>query len=301
MIIALLLIALLQDGPIRTAPTADPAPQEGSAPAADPGPACTFGGRPVRAAGCPTPPGRLAFDVPIPPVAAQPEGPVLTRIEDCSDPAKRRPSEEEFTCAARFRTEEWMRSVQPDRDQIDWESSAPAADTVERMAEYCAVVANRGPNEHEFDCVMRLEYARRPAGRVGSPGFRVSPDGSDIPAWAFADPAGWEASQCGAEGDDACRRQARNRLAMARAGMAAEAPASGGASGDGQNCRMVMRRSESGFGGSLSRVCGDESGSGAALDALRSTTRPVAEPCDRPATLETQEAWIARCRALPPR
>ena len=46
MILALLLIALLQDGPVRTAP--EPPPQESATPHADPGPACTFGGRPVR-------------------------------------------------------------------------------------------------------------------------------------------------------------------------------------------------------------------------------------------------------------
>lgn len=195
MIVALLLFALVQDGPVRTAPTAVPAPQEGPAVPADPAAHCTFGGRPVSGPGCP---------------------PVVRR-----------------------------RLV----------TGAPASGT----------------------------------------------DGS-VPAWALDDPAGWEASQCGTPGDDACRRQARNRLAMARAGVAAEAPAE--ASGGGataQNCRMVMRRSENGFGGSLSRICGDEADTEATLNRLEDSMRPAVEPCDRPATMETQEAWIARCRALPPR
>ncbi len=126
--------------------------------------------------------------------------------------------------------------------------------------------------------------------------------GPEVPGWALSDPARWETSQCGADGDEACRRQARNRLAMARAGAAAEAPAAGGGpSAAPQNCRMVMQRSESGFGGSLTRVCGDGVEAGAAADRLQDFLRPAPEPCDRPASLETQEAWIARCRALPPR
>lgn len=121
------------------------------------------------------------------------------------------------------------------------------------------------------------------------------------PAWALADPARWETSQCGAAGDEACRRRARNRLAMARAGIAAEPPGPTGGGTAPQDCRMVMQRSESGFGGSLSRVCGDGAEAEAALDRLQQSLRPAVEPCDRPAALETQDAWIARCRALPAR
>lgn len=240
MIVALLFIALLQDGPVRTAP--EPSPQESATPRADPGPACTFGGRPVRAPGCPTPEGRVAIDV-------------------------------------------------------DLTGPGPALPPV-RTSEDCKIAANRGPAETEFDCAMRADRA---AGRVGSLGFRVAPDGSDIPAWALDDPTAWEASQCGAAGDDACRRQARNRLAMARAGLATDTPAVGGGAAPPGNCRMVMRRSQDGFGGSLSRICGDEAEAEVTLNRLEGALRPAAEPCDRPASLETQDAWIARCRALPPR
>lgn len=224
MIVTLLLIALQQDGPVRTAPPAEPAPQEGAEPA-DPGPVCTFGGRPVRSPGCPAPQSRIASE-PVPPPAG---------AEEDSNP---------------------------------WAALPPAT-----------------PGEGGYS----RSAAAAPATESG------------VPAWALGDPARWELSQCGASGDDACRRQARNRLAMARAGVAAEAPAAGGASGDGQNCRMVMRRSESGFGGSLSRVCGDEAAVEDLLGRLDVPARPAAEPCDRPATLESQDAWIARCRALPPR
>ncbi|MDQ3125144.1 MAG: hypothetical protein M3Q74_06005, partial [Pseudomonadota bacterium] len=97
------------------------------------------------------------------------------------------------------------------------------------------------------------------------------------------------------------RRQARNRLAMARAGLATEPSGAGGSAAAPDNCRMVMRRSQDGFGGSLSRVCGDGAEAEAALDRLQESLRPAVEPCDQPATLESQDAWIARCRALPPR
>lgn len=268
MIVALLLMALMQDGPVQ----------------------------PTRPA--------LAFDVSAyaevvrareGQAATQPALGVAARIEDCNDPARRRPGEEAFTCASRVRTEAWIRSVRADGNEIEWEPGA----AVQRISEHCAVAANREPNEAEFDCALRLSYALRGDERVGRPGFRTGRTDGAVPAWALDDAARWETNQCGAAGDEVCLRQARNRLAMARAGMSAEAPASGGAPGDGQNCRMVMRRSESGFGGSLSRVCGDEAESAAALERLRETMRPAVEPCDRPASLETQDAWIARCRALP--
>ena len=150
----------------------------------------------------------------------------------------------------------------------------------------------------------RCTFGRRPISGPGcpTPPARAAADpDAEVPAWALSDPARWELSECGAGGDDACRRRARNRLAMARAGVAAEVPAGGGSTGDGQNCRMLMRRSENGFGGSLSRICGDAAEAEAALDLLNAPLQPAAEPCDRPATLESQDAWIARCRALPPR
>ncbi|MDP2763812.1 MAG: hypothetical protein Q8O54_03130 [Brevundimonas sp.] len=222
MIVALLLIALLQDGPVQTAPpTAEaPAPALSGQDAGESG----------QTAG-----------------AAEP-----SVREICDSPANRRVTESAFACAVRLERE------------------------------------RRGP--------MRYDRFRSAAGRG---------DRTGVPGWALADPARWETSQCGADGDDACRRQARNRLAMARAGVAAEPPpAAGGVRvAAPQNCRMVMRRSESGFGGSLSRICGDdaEAGAEAALDRLQESLRPAAEPCDRPANLETQAAWIARCQGLPDR
>lgn len=205
MIVALLFIALLQDGPVRTAPTVDPATLEGPVGPVDPTAHCTFGGRPVSGPGCP---------------------PVVRRRLVTGAPA-------------------------PAAGQGEDSSNAPTTD-------------------------------------------------GGVPAWAIDDPSGWEAGQCGAAGDDACRRQARNRLAMARAGVAAEAPVAGSGGRAPDNCRMVMQRSETGFGGRLSRVCGDAAETGAALDRLAPVTRPAApEPCDRPASLESQAAWIARCSALP--
>ena len=270
MIVVLLLTALIQDGPVETAPrplTVDvPADAE------------VVRAREAQA-------------------ATQAAPGVATRIEDCSDPARRRPGEEEFTCVSRLRTEAWMRSVQSNQNEIVPEPSAHA----QRIAEHCAVPANRGPNEEAFDCALRLDSGTRPAGRYGRLGFRTGRADGEVPAWALDDPAGWERSQCGADGDDACRRQARNRLATARAGVAAEPPAAGGASDDGQNCRMVMRRSESGFGGSLSRVCGDEAAVQDLLGRLDVPSQARPEPCDRPGSLETQAAWIARCQSLPAR
>ena len=281
MIVALLLMAMMQDGPVQTAPPASTVDVSAYAE--------TVRARQAQAAAQPR---------------AEPEGPLLTRVEDCSNPAKRRPGEGEFECASRFRTDAWIRSVRPDEGRIDWEFSAdqtPPAYPLVRTREDCAVAANRGPNEDEFDCALRVESSARPTGRYGRLGFRTGRADGEVPTWALDDPAGWERSECGAEGDDACRRQARNRLAMARAGVAAEPTAPGGASGDGQNCRMVMRRSESGFGGSLSRVCGDEAAVQDLLGRLDVPAQPQPEPCDRPGSLETQDAWIARCRALPPR
>lgn len=219
MIVTLFLISLLQDGPIRTAPQESP----------DPGPACTFGGRPVAGPGCPTGTGRVFVN----------------------DPATRPPEAAASPWSAR---------------------QGPGA----------------GPDRNSAEG----GYSRHPV---------TEPDG--VRAWALTDPLRWETSQCGAAADDACRRQARNRLAMARAGLATGEPASSGESGPPGNCRMVMQRSETGFGGSLSRVCGDGQAAEDALNRLENLTRsqPTVEPCDRPASLETQEAWIARCRGLPPR
>ena len=92
--------------------------------------------------------------------------------------------------------------------------------------ETCGSVANRRENETEFDCAVRLSYVQNSSRRDGR--SRDAAGGEAVPVWAFSDPARWETSQCGAGGDDACRRQARNRLAMARAGGVADPPATGG-------------------------------------------------------------------------
>ena len=268
MIVALLLMALMQDGPVQTAPPASTVDFSVYAE--------TVRARQAQA-------------------TAQAAPGVATRVEDCNDPARRLSGEEAFTCASRVRTEAWVRSVRGNENEIEWEPDA--ADL--QISERCRVAANREPNEAEFDCALRLSYALQGDERVGRLGFRTRRPNGEVPAWALDDPAGWERSECGTAGDDACRRQARNRLAMARAGVAADTPASGGASDDGQNCRMVMRRSESGFGGSLSRVCGDEGAVQDLLGRLEVPAQPRPEPCDRPGSLETQAAWIARCQALP--
>ncbi|MDO9078009.1 MAG: hypothetical protein Q7U72_11260 [Brevundimonas sp.] len=179
----------------------------------------------------------------------------------------------------------------------------PSASTVDLSA-YAEVVRAREAQAATVPAPV-CTFGRRPISRPGCPTppgpVAADPD-AEVPAWALPDPARWELSQCGAAGDDACRRRARNRLAMARAGVAAEVPTeAAGAGAAAQNCRMVMRRSDNGFGGSLSRICGDQSEAEATLNRLEDSLRPAIEPCDRPATLESQDAWIARCRALPPR
>jgi hypothetical protein len=137
----------------------------------------------------------------------------------------------------------------------------------------------------------------------------VAPDdGAAVPGWALTDPARWERSQCGDDGDEACRRGARNRLAMARASATdlLETPSAGGVAPapTPQRCRMVTQRSETGFGGSFTRVCGDGASAERALEAHRAMMedlggRPAPEPCDRPAENESHDLWIARCRAMP--
>lgn len=299
MIVTLLFAILLQDGPIATAP-ADAAAQQG----ADPGPTCTFGGRPVRAEGCPPVQSRAT--------PAAPASPSLqARIEACAQAAGRRPSETEFECASRVRTDAWVRSVEPDGEQAGREAgSACGFGGRPVRAEGCPTPPGRtasdrpvSPAQAEepadpWDALARAGLPSATPGEAGYSRSAVAARADGVPDWALSDPPRWEASQCGAAGDDACRRQARNRLAMARAGGVAEAPAEGGG---GQGCRMVMQRSESGFGGSLSRVCGDEAAADDLVRRLDIPARPAPEPCDRPASLETQETWIARCRALPAR
>ncbi|MFN3668747.1 MAG: hypothetical protein ACK4VY_05525 [Brevundimonas sp.] len=234
MIVALLLLALIQDGPLRTAPAPDAA-QERPATAADPGPRCTFGGRPVRSPDCPMPDGRIA--------------PVL--------PTEAATAEED--------------------DANSWDILTQAG------------LGQTAPGEGG--------YSRTPRAAAAA-------DHGGVPGWAFTDPARWETLQCGNDGDAACRRQARNRLAMARASLAAEPPAAAPrAATAAPRCRMVMRRAEEGFGGSVSRVCGEEDAALDALDRLRESALPAApaQPCDRPASYESQAAWIARCQALTPR
>jgi hypothetical protein len=172
------------------------------------------------------------------------------------------------------------------------------------VREICDSPANRRVTESAFACAVRLERERRGPMRYGRLRPAAAREGdAGVPAWALTDPARWETSQCGAVGDDACRRQARNRLAMARAGLASDATAptdAAAAPRPEQTCRMEMRPSPDGFGGSLTRVCGDLP-AGSARNELFPPRPATAEPCDRPARLESQAAWIARCQALPDR
>jgi len=159
--------------------------------------------------------------------------------------------------------------------------------------------APAGPPRTPFD--VRLDELTRPAPVAAD-------DDGAVPAWALNDQARWERSRCGENGDEACRRAARNRLAIARAeandlldnptrGGVAPAPAP-------PRCRMVTQRSEAGFGGSFTRVCGDGASAERALEAHRTMMEDLRRPattesCDRPAENESQDLWIARCRAAP--
>ena len=140
------------------------------------------------------------------------------------------------------------------------------------------------------------EYARLVRERNGP-----RPDGP-VPDRAFASPLWWEQDQCGPGPTDECLRRARNRLAMARA----ERMEAGEPRPSPQQtrptppprCRTVTRPAESGVGGSVSRICGDNAGeTERVLDGL--LRDPAPSPCDRPAEGESQAVWIERCRALP--
>lgn len=207
----------------------------------------------------------------------------VSSIEDCKNAWLRPEGQSEAACAADFQREADASNALA---ATGADANPPAA------AERPGAEAGATPGEGRY---------RRLRDAVAATGRAVAPPESGVPAWALTDPARWETSQCGAAGNDTCRRQARNRLAMARAGVAAEPPAAGGAPAPTETCRMVMQRSETGFGGSLSRICSTGPEAEALLPPLDALPGPVVEPCDRPASLETQDAWIARCRALPQR
>lgn len=107
------------------------------------------------------------------------------------------------------------------------------------------------------------------AGTSGAATERTVSPLSPVPAWAFDDPARWDANQCGEAAEAACLRAARNRLALARVDrLEAQtpdrpSPAERVAAGEsretvvGQRCRWTTTPSDSGVGGTVVRTCGD--------------------------------------------
>ena len=137
------------------------------------------------------------------------------------------------------------------------------------------------------------------AGRIGFP-VRSGPvpDDQPVPGWAFSDPARWERTQCGETPEDACLRTARNRLALARAEQAENAPlASGPAPG---RCRNVWTPSAEGVGGSFSRICGDEAASAQLLEDMRRRDEQTRQDAERdcvrrPETTDQGVRWTLVC------
>ena len=131
-----------------------------------------------------------------------------------------------------------------------------------------------------------------------------------IPTWALSDNARWERQQCGddtTEAASACRRAARNQLAMARAGLASEPQPSrehrdvartwtpDDAAGP---CRRTSQTSADGTTTSSSLVCGsgDVEPLLESMNSLSDRTGPQnAETCSRPRDGEDTTAWVARC------
>lgn len=152
-----------------------------------------------------------------------------------------------------------------------------------------------------------LDYDRN-GNLIAQPG---PADQGDVPGWAMADPARWETDQCGEAETDAsivCRRGARNRLALARAGMAV--PVEGRDSTMPAPppreplCRQVVEPARDGRPASASLVCGN--GDQEALaemmreQADRVNTPAVTASCQRPMEGEDTPRWMARCQTPRP-
>lgn len=140
----------------------------------------------------------------------------------------------------------------------------------------------------------------------------------EIPDSALRDPYGFVLSHCSplvrhpSESLEACEYRVGSALRARLPGFQPRplsttvasasddpAPQTGSAFGGRCTTRRDSQRTEDGASSSGTIVCGDRSGDAAKL--LEGLLRAPVEPCDRPASLETQEAWIARCRTLPPR
>jgi len=110
---------------------------------------------------------------------------------------------------------------------------------------------------------------------------RAGTDRDAVPEWAFADPASWESDQCGdgtSEPSNVCRRNARNRLAIARSEQATAAERDGSTSAQRPSrCRQVNEPSQNGGPASASLVCGNGD-TDALLDMMRERAERVAVP-----------------------
>lgn len=132
-------------------------------------------------------------------------------------------------------------------------------------------------------------------------------DRDRVPSWAFSDPERYELDQCGpgtSEPSALCRRNARNRLASARAEMAipdetrrdAAAPQTRGPA-----CRTVNTAVEN--GATTSVTCGNGDTNAlveSMLDRAERLNPPVIADCQRPLEGEDTTRWMARCQTPRP-
>lgn len=241
----------VQDEIVRTAPVANAAYARQD---------CMFGGQPVA---CPTPV-PTAPVVPAAPTAEDDENPWTTVVEanfENTRPAASGPSEGGYhrngglrgTAAAEQNT-----APSTANQPFDWSRGA------RRQASGSTAPSITG------------EYAAALSGID-----RAGTDRDAVPEWAFADPASWESDQCGdgtSEPSNVCRRNARNRLAIARSEQATAAERDGSTSAQRPSrCRQVNEPSQNGGPASASLVCGNGD-TDALLDMMRERAERVAVP-----------------------
>jgi len=221
---------------------------------------CMYGGQPVA---CPTP----VATTPAVPVADEDENPWMTVVDanfentrgDASGPPERgyhRNSRIRGTAAA-----EQNASQPTPTPRLNWSagarrdgSSAPqgAAQPFDWSA------GARGEASGSNAPAAAGEYT---AAFYGS--STAAADRNAVPQWAFDDPAKWETDQCGdgtSEPSAQCRRNARNRLASARAEAAIDpAPIRDAATPQARSsaCRTVNEPARNGMAAASSIVCGN--------------------------------------------
>ncbi len=132
-------------------------------------------------------------------------------------------------------------------------------------------------------------------------------DRDRVPAWAFGDPERYELDQCGpgtSEPTALCRRNARNRLASARAETAIPddtRPEAAAPQSRGPACRTVT--APTGNGATASVICGNGDADAlveSMLDRAERLTAPVVADCQRPLEGEDTARWMARCQTPRP-